>query len=197
LYSRPASVWESTIKKLESAEQQRFKAYRPLTYAILHELKKPGSGLHYLETSLVTYKAAPKTTNKMKANMREFFSTFQSEMKPEISGTREILYFSSRRIPFLVGDYAVYGGIHALVVTKNHRFKYIHFHTSDWTKEKVEAYQELLIIMCQQLYDVKESDIWWMDLRSGEITPLRSRKRVRNEVVETVRHLYRLFERAA
>ena len=83
------------------------------------------------------------------------------------------------------------GSPHLEVIDEHGNTRYVFLHAADWDSDDLKAYLELLAIIIERKYGASASDLWCMDLKSGETIAFKGSKRIRKCCVDAARHFAR------
>lgn len=82
---------------------------------------------------------------------------------------------------------------HLEVVDEHGNTRYVFLHAADWDSDDLKAYLELLAVIIERKYGASASDLWCMDLKTGETTAFKGSKRIRKRCVDAARHFARFM----
>jgi hypothetical protein len=193
LFKQNATRWENILKDLESDREAMRSMYAPVRIAANKETREPGKGEPLLEHMLSRMKSTPQL-DAIKKYSRAAFKIYCDKIRPRISSLDDDLITGFvRNVSFSFGGITLEGAFHAKVTLKSGKVKYLYIHPSEWPLEQETAFIELLAIMAESAYGASRGEVWFVDLRSGEIKkPRKCFTDLRKELEATIRHYQRV-----
>lgn len=192
LLNKPGPKWEKRVEELDEQKRFRVLEYKPLRDAIIAEMRHPGTGWSKLDEGLDGYNSG-FSTDAMIAAMRACFALFEKKINRHIAELKECYTEPPVKYAFKIDDYDITGSIHARVTHRRYGDRLIYLYSSQWMENEVKAFQELIIMLAEQVFSMRAEDVLWCDLRAGTCKPLKSRPSLRSDIAWGIRHYYRTF----
>lgn len=189
LVRRPPSLWMSTLRSMERGREIMRSHYAPLREAIVAELERPGSGEERLHTAWEQV-PEPLTPSQASVRRRSFaaFHTFLDVFRPRIARLLEsYLGEDYQPEPVEFRGHKLEGRFHMAVETPRGETRYVYLHASEWSREQIDAFLELLAVIAEKRHGADRSAVWFFDLPTGELlTPRKTFRKTRKDLEKVV-----------
>jgi hypothetical protein len=195
LVHAPAGGWERKIEEIEEGRDKAYAYYQPMREAVIAYCAAKGEGRERIVSRMLAdARSQPRGRGQDPEgdNLRAF-ETFEARCYPKIGSFVCSLLRKPQGLGVPLEGILLQGTPHFQVTDKDGETRYVFLHPSNWTKESLKAYLELLSFVVEATFGAPATSIWHMNLRSGRVSKYGSSKRIRQRCVDAARHYARVF----
>jgi len=195
LVHAPARGWEKLLAKIEDEKQRAFAHYLPMREGVVLFCAGGGRDTEKLANEVASralQMGGVRRGKLMAAGNEAAFRMFVDVFYPEIKKfKRSFLRDSQSGVEF--EGILLAGSPHLEVIDKHGNTRYVFLHAAEWESDDLKAYLELLAVVIERKYGASASDLWCMDLKTGETIAFKGSKRIRKRCVDAAHHFARFM----
>lgn len=187
--------WEKLLASMEAEKRIAFSYYLPMREAVVLFCAKRGKDRDAIFRQMVARarQLGGVRGPKVARDNAEAFASFEAAFYPKISKFRRDL-LREKRTGCEFEGLTLEGGPHFEALDQKGRKRHVYLHASNWSRDDLAAYLELLGIVIEDSYGGDSSSLWVFDLKNGKEIKWQSSSRVRNRCTGAAKLYTRLVK---